>query len=70
MKKVKMTEVDYLEQYLTECKELGKDIFVGEIMKSFLELKKKQFCIKSYKKTLKFRSRVVENDESDFFQDL
>ena len=70
MKKIKMTEVDYLQQYLTEWKEVAKDLFVGDIMKNFLELKEKQFCIKSYKKTLKFRNRVVENDERDFFQDL
>jgi hypothetical protein len=68
-----MTEVDYLNQYLTECKEFGKDIFVGEIMNSFLNLKEKQFNIKSYKKSLKFRDMLalsITDDGSEFFKDL
>ena len=66
-----MTEADYLNQYLLEWKELTEDIFIGDdIMKSFLSLKEKQFCLKSYKKTLKFRDRVVVENDSDFFQDL
>lgn len=77
MKKIKMTETDYLNQYLLGWKEATEDIFVGdEIMKSFLELKKNQFCLKSYKKSLKLKDRLelalkqVVKDESDFFQDL
>lgn len=74
MKKTKMTEVDYLNQYLKEWEESCKDIFVGEIMNRVLELKKKQFCIKSYKKSLKFRDMLalsrITDDGSDFFKDL
>jgi len=71
MKKIKMTEADYLNQYLAEWKESLQDIFVGDnIMNSILELKKNQFCLKSYKKSLKFWNKVVIKDESDFFVDL
>ena len=70
MKKTKMTEVDFLQQYLEGWRDVCKDMFVGEIMNTFLELKERQFCLKSYKKLLKFNSRIVENNDSDFFQDL
>ena len=48
------TEKDYLDQYLREWKESVSDIFNTEkLMDGFLELKTKQFDLKSYKKSLK-----------------
>lgn len=64
--KVKMTDADYLNKYLADWKEATNDLFKGDMMNKFLELKERQFDVKLYKKQLKKQSKIEEITD-DFF---
>ena len=48
-----ITEAEYLTQYLSDWKEATSDLYTGNIMNDFLNIKKLQFNLKSYKKQIK-----------------
>jgi hypothetical protein len=73
--KAKKMDQDYLEQYVTECKEMVGHLF-GDLIDKFIEIKISQFNIAKYKKNLKIRAKMeairLEEEASgyDFFVDL
>lgn len=75
MKAKKMNEQDYLEQYISEWKEVVGDLW-GDLTDKFIEKKISQFNLVSYKKNLKIIAKIeanrLEEEKSgyDFFADL
>ena len=58
-----ITEAEYLTQYLNDWKEATSDLYTeDDIMISFLNMKERQFNLKSYKKQIKHYLCIRENN--------
>lgn len=56
-----ITNDEYLNKYLNDWKDTVSDLFTEDMLQNFLDIKKAQFDLKSYKKQLKTDKAFMRN---------